>query len=427
MRSVLPKQEPARRLRIDGPKPQEYLMVFSALVVSVSWVADIGSNTIQYFFYVLAATGAILAGRLRFRSHFTYIAGGLVILTLFVVSMQNGMGERRNLVFLMNMVLAILMIGAFRGRSVAFMKSYLDIVYFLTLISLIVFPLLFFQHGLLVPVPDIALASDEGKLHRSLHTLFGVSYFVSNNLSAVWRNQSIFWEPGMMACFLVIALAVADALNAKRRRKVTLILGILTTFTPGGYAVFGVYLFFKAAAVLNRRQIFHLLLAVTVVAVAYISLPVIRDVVLFLFKRDIENDPSVLIRSTDFWLPFYSAAEAPLFGHPNFDQYQAAMLDAISRERGGMSNSLGEYFYRFGFVWSFVWLLAFASGLKRIPELPGYVFPVVVLILLYEPIGFSLFFIMFVFVGLNEASLTHIPRLFRGRRVLPTNRKLAIQ
>lgn len=400
---------------MDGPKAHEHLMVFSALVVSVSWVADIGSNAIQYFFYALAATGAILAGRLRLRSRFTFVAGGLVVLSLFVVSMQNGIGERRNLLFLVNMFLAILMSGAFRGRSVAFMKSYLEIVYLLTLTSLIVFPFLFFQHGLLVQVPDIALSNIEGKLHRSLHTLFGVSYFVSNNSSAVWRNQSIFWEPGMMACFLVIALAFADALNATRGRKITLLLGILTTFTPGGYAVLGIYLFFKATAVLSRRQMFHVLLALAVVGVAYASLPVIRDVVLFLFKRDIANDPSVLIRSTDFWLPFYSAMDAPFFGHPNFDQYQVAMLDVISRERGGMSNSLGEYFYRFGFVWSFVWLLVIAAGLRKIPNLPRYVFPVVLLILLYEPIGFSLFLLLFVFIGVNEASQASNSYLSRWR------------
>lgn len=400
-------------------------MVFSALVVSVSWVADIGSNAIQYFFYVLAAIGVILGGRLRFRSQFTYVAGGMVILTLFVVFMQNGMDERRNVLFLVNMILATLMVAAFQGRSVAFMKSYLKILYILTLTSLIVYPFLFLQSSLLVSVPDAALASIEGKLHRSLYTLFGISYFVSNNYGAIWRNQSIFWEPGMMACLLVIGLAFADALNAKRRRKIILLLGILTTFTPGGYAVLGVYLFFKSVSVLSRRQVFHVLLGLAVVFVAYVSLPVIRDVVLFLFERDIENDPSVLIRSTDFWLPFYSAAEAPFFGHPNFEQYQLAMFQTISRERGGMSNSLGEYFYRFGFVWSFVWLLLIAYGLRRIPRLPGYFFPVAVLILLYEPIGFSLFFIMLVFIGANEASLARLPRFFRRRDAAPEDRSLA--
>ena len=93
-------QQQERRLELESPKPQEYLMIFSTLVVSVSWVADIGSNFIQYFFYVLAVTGAILTGRLRFQSHLLYAGSGLVASTLLVVLIQNGMGERRNLLFL---------------------------------------------------------------------------------------------------------------------------------------------------------------------------------------------------------------------------------------------------------------------------------------------------------------------------------------
>jgi hypothetical protein len=379
-------------------------MVFSALVVSVSWVADIGSNLVQYAFYVFFLIGVILAGGFVFRPRLLFFVLGMLLLTLLVLVLQNGLGEWRNRLFVANMMLAVLATSAFRGRSIAFMKSFNDILYILTLLSLIVLPLVFVQKGLLLDVPDFAMTSAEFKQHRSLTTLFGVSYFVSNNASEVWRNQSIFWEPGMMACLLVLALMFADALGESRTRKGVYLLGILTTVTPGGYAVLAVYLLFRSASVLSRKQMFHLLLGIAAIAVAYLALPVIRDVVLYLFKRDIQNDPSVLIRSTDFWLPFRAAFDSPWFGHPNFDEYRSMMYMVIARERGGMSNSLGEYFYRFGIVWALAFLATLSVGLKRYPNLAGYSFPVLVLTLIYEPIGFSLLFLMLIFGGLNVAA-----------------------
>lgn len=372
------------------------------MVVSVSWVADIGSNLIQYTFYILAIIGAFWAGALRFSKRILRSITGIIILTFSVLFLQDGLGEWRNQLFLANMALALLATAAFRGRSIVFMKSFNDIVYIFTVTSLIVLPFLLFQKSLLFDVPDFAMQGIESKQHRNLQTLFGVSYFVSNNSSGVWRNQSIFWEPGMMACLLIIALMFADALGEPRKRKVVYVLGIITTFTPGGYAVLLIFLLFRSASIISRKQLFHLILGVMTVMVAYLSLPTIREVVIYLFNRDIQSDPSVLIRSTDFWLPFQASISSPWVGHSNFEEYQLMMFAFIERERGGISNSIGEYFYRFGVVWAFAWLAMLAASLRSYPNLAGYCFPVIVLALAYQPIGFSLLFLMIVFIGLNE-------------------------
>jgi len=384
------------------PRNSEYLMVFSILIISVSWVADIGNDFIQYTFYFFAVMGVFLSGRLLFHRRLLTSMLAVMVITLPILFMQNGFSEWRNQLFFANMALAVLVTGAFRGRSAALMKSYNDILYVLTVLSLIVFPLVFVQKGLLVDIPEFALTEIEFKLNRSLKTLFGLSYFVTNGSNEIWRNQSVFWEPGMMAGLLVLALMFADALGETRKRKSIFIVGILTTFTPGGYFVLAAYLLFKLASTLSRKQLFHLILGITTILVVYLLMPVVRDVVLYLFNRDIQNDPSVLIRSTDVWLPFWAALESPWFGRPNFEEYQLAMYMFIERERGGMTNSLGEYFYRFGIIWAVVWLAIISVSLRNFPNLAGYSFPIIMLMLVYEPIGFSPFVLMLAFGGLNE-------------------------
>jgi hypothetical protein len=121
-----------------------------------------------------------------------------------------------------------------------------------------------------------------------------------------------------------------------------------------------------------------------------------------LFGRDIFSDASVFIRSTDLWLPFVTAFESPFWGHSNMSNYTSSMIDAIDRGIGGTTNSLGSYFYRYGIIWGVGMVFLIAQSLRGYSKLDAASLPVVLLTMVYEPIGYSLIFLVIIFVGLND-------------------------
>lgn len=336
---------------VGRPTWLQYLLVFLVLLVSVSWIADIGSNWIQYPLYILLLVTIPFVRKPRYSRIFIIWFSVFVIATLAVLIAQQGLSERSSVFFLANMAIAFLVVGVFRGQGVNFWRCFNDLIFILTVISLCLYPLVFAK-DILVELPRYLLTESEIKIHRDLFTAFGLSYYVtSGSVTDIWRNQAIFWEPGMHASMLILALLFSQLVGESKRRKVVYVVGVVSTFAVGGYAILAVLIGFWMLYRISKRQMFFVVIMVVIFIFAYIGIELIQRLVFFLFDRDIQNDASVFIRSADLWLPFITALDSPFWGHPNIAHYSISMMDAIDRAMVGITNSLGAYFYKYGLIW----------------------------------------------------------------------------
>jgi hypothetical protein len=133
--------------------------------------------------------------------------------------------------------------------------------------------------------------------------------------------------------------------------------------------------------------------------IATSSFPVIREVILFVFNRDIYDDPSIYIRSTDFWLPYVAALDSPFFGFSSIETYQDKMLIAIDRQMTGITNSFGAYFYYYGYIWSGFFVIWVFNAFSRAGLAFGSIPYVLFFGSMYEPIGYTCFFFFLVFLA----------------------------
>jgi len=424
----LPTQPVWRGRRISRTRLRHGVMVFLLLLVSASWVANTGADWLQYTGYALLALIAVpLGSSARFTPALLRTALLLISVTVLISLLNGGMASKGNLLFIINILIGLSCAYVIGARSLAFAETYNGIVLALAMVSLALFPLIFLTDSVLVQLPDMLIkpSSSEITQDRRFYTILGLSYFSTNQTpSEIWRNQSIFWEPGMFGFMLVIALAFSEVLGESRRRRAVYVLGIVMTFAPGAYALLLFYLGLWAFSFLRKGVLAALVLSGLFATLALLFIPLLREVLLVLFNRDIYTDNSIYIRITDLWLPYVVALQSPFWGYSSMVPYQDGMAIAIERRMDGMTNSFGAYFYRYGYIWAAFMFGVIAGGVRRFgPEL-GLLLPVLLLGIMYEPIGFSPLFLALVFVGLNSSQTLRQQIAARGgQQALAENRQ----
>ncbi len=118
-----------------------------------------------------------------------------------------------------------------------FIKNFITVCFFLTVISLVGYILQIF-------IPDILFQINNWNgldvRNNSNSLLFNFTYLHP------MRNSGCMWEPGAFAALLVIALLFIDFFNNEKRtrEKVIISIGILTTISTNGYLLLAlIYLF----------------------------------------------------------------------------------------------------------------------------------------------------------------------------------------
>lgn len=386
-----------------------YVQILLLIINSASWVANLGADWLQIavlgFAILFAATGVpinAVSKRLVFAWFF------LTVSILVVAILRSGVPTNSDILFFIAIFVAALAASSVQGQTEIAIQAFVRLMFHLCVISLILFPLVFVAKGLLVPVPDALqqFFTDTINSNRRFYTFFGLSYFATNHgLDDIWRNQSIFWEPGMLGLFSVLALALSDVVGASRKYKHVFVAAALSTFAPGTYALLIIYLGLRILRVSQMGVVMSGLTIALFASLAAGSIPLLREIALFLFDRDIYNDNSIFVRFTDFWLPYVVALDAPLLGFTTILPYQDAMQIAIERRMNGMTNSVGAYFYRYGYVWAVAFILWTGAMFARAgPQFGGI--PYVMFVgVMYEPVGFSSVFLYLIFLMASASQM----------------------
>lgn len=375
------------------------------LVVSASWIANMGAEWLQYTCRIALLILSIYSFNMKHLRFSSLISVSVIFISPLAISLARPDGSSlTDLLVSANALIGFLAASAFGSDYFKAFKAYVRVMYLLGIISLVIFPIIFILPELIIPVPDIFQSFFTGtyREERRFFTLFGVAYYVSSHgIQDIWRNQSIFWEPGMLGFFSVIALAILEALGRRivSKEGAVFVACIVTSFAPGAYALLALYLILRFLRGTRRGVLASGLYVAGLLVTAALSISVVRETVLFLFERDIYLDSSVVVRAVDFWLPYQVAIDSPFYGHADVSNYQDAMFRKIHVRSLGITNSVGEYFYRFGYLWASVFLVWVLYAFSKLHKRCGLIPYILLIGIMYQPIGFSAFLFFLVFLA----------------------------
>jgi hypothetical protein len=180
---------------------------------------------------------------------------------------------------------------AFHAFRQDFTKRFVDVSVVLTIVSLIVWMLC-----LTIPPFMKSLALNYGIPSNEVSYSF-IFFNISDKIGEVWpvRNCGFCWEPGRYSCFLVIALFfyfLRFGLSFKSRKFWILTIGLLSTFSTTGYAMFLVLIF---AWVVHERKLNPLYLLPVLLLIALVwNLPFMKEKIM-----DLQADEDTAMSSID--------------------------------------------------------------------------------------------------------------------------------
>lgn len=224
----------------------------------------------MYFWFILFPLAVITVSRIRvaFRSNGIQTIYIFIIGTFLVCLFQSFTSLPVNINYSLGQVL---LLSCFLLLAIATKESLLEkLVFLMTIIatySIIIYALCsFFQ-----PIKDYLLNEVSYRfpsigVENAIQEGGGINFVIYNfqqvsEFAAFFRNCGPFWEPGMFAVFLDLALFVnIFILHGKRFVNFILIVALLTTMSTGGY-VCGLFILF-AYAMLERRNVFISLLSI---------------------------------------------------------------------------------------------------------------------------------------------------------------------
>lgn len=170
----------------------------------------------------------------------------------------------------------ILFICAMFARIISskFVNIYIDLIYFVSLICLILWFICLFQPGLLA-LKSIAslfplLGWDNIENNTNVVTTLYI-YSIPLDKEGLIRNSGPFWEPGRFTIYITLALAINLFYFKERiisKKNIVFILTNITTFSTTGYVATAVlfigYIFFS-----NLKKGYKILFSVVLLTVVY--------------------------------------------------------------------------------------------------------------------------------------------------------------
>lgn len=247
----------------------------------------------------------------------TLILIGIIILSMMINNDFTGRNQR----------LIVLIVSSYllcrKINFENFALSYLKIIFYLALISLIFWIFSFF----------ISPSSHFTSVTYRVYEVYLGIYF---KLSGVISNSSIFWEPGVYQYYLNIALIFSLFLQEKRKilniTNVILVISVISTFSAAGYVTMTCVFIAYALSLMAKRKriyvgrgiaIFYSLILLSVFAFIKSDLYIWST---FLAKFSM-NNVSMINRVNSFISPIVVGFQNILLGiglgnvHNNFFQY----------------------------------------------------------------------------------------------------------
>ena len=294
------------------------IVIFLILFLSGSFLTsnDIIPSEVTKLFWLIVV-GLILF-KLKKNIIINYYIIGLII--SFVISfIVNPVGIATYFYICVSVIIAILMINTWSFQK--FRESYVKILFFLSVFSLIMMALFYI-------FPQMNNFFNVYNISKTAKHANYIIFTKIVNENGFGRNCGMFWEPGAYQTFICIALIFEISKPSPSVRKIIVfIITILTTFSTTGYiALLFVYIYLFFGKYNNKKQIngfiYLSILCITAILILFQDLffstqnyTPFGKIILY-FTSDVYNSKvsSVSIRINSVVQPIIVFLNNPLFG-----------------------------------------------------------------------------------------------------------------
>lgn len=278
------------------------------------------------------------------------------------------------------------------------------VVYSLSIIGLIFFILNIILGGLQAPL-YVTNSHGAGFSH------FFVWANLNNGLD-VFRNTSIFREPGIYMIYIIFALLInIYVIETNIKRFAILLVSLISTLSTAGIIIgcIVLWLYFNRLK-FSKRYSIYLFLIILLVSV----LPFIEQTEYFLnvmgkFNPDNDSYASFVARQSSIFVPL-KMAQSNIFGvgfsaFPNIYESVSYKMYGTPMDIGNSTNSITNMIARFGWLWGVFYIKLVYNLSNMISLRSSYkwvVFLVICLCFFNEDIWNSYIFSIFILFGLKR-------------------------
>jgi hypothetical protein len=253
--------------------------------------------------------------------------------------------------------------------------TYVNLIFFLSIISLIFYPSQFFPSiqefikstaGSVIDPVGTAM-DPEGYKSKTLIFFTFMHNYGNTVISEIPRNCGAFWEPGLFAVFLNLALLINLYVNNETlfsRKNVVFIITILTTLSTAGYiALFIIFL----SIFLLRASRLQFVFSLPVLALfLFLSVTYVWKLDFISQKIDATFEARGSYASSRFGAVLYHIEELkkfPLAGTHLLKE--ASEINLVSNERESSPNGLSLIFFFYGIPAAILYFILFYKGLNK--------------------------------------------------------------
>lgn len=376
-------------------------LIFCLLLLSGS-VLHVGFFTPTYVFTLTFVLIFLLyKGSFNKKELFLFLFTFLLSIVFFILNFlfSKSTDFKDYAIVLMQVLLSLLIILAFKLTNADLKYHIYRVLKLILIVSLIGFFLSPFNLG--KPV-DFS-----GYIANTIFYLF--YYFAEINIGPLllYRNQGIFWEPGLLAIYANIFLFLSIHFFKSKKNIALAFICIISSFSTTG-----IFMMIVQIAFLSKGRKFTLLQKTATIATL---IPIIVLGVYSFLGKKTESEERELssygMRTFDLYSGSMVAINHPIFGvglnKTSFiierDKFLPPEIELIYEKIGerGNSNSLLALFYSLGSICAFLWLFMLYRQNVFINQ-RGMFFFIIVFGFLSEPLVFTPFFMAFMFMGLQR-------------------------
>lgn len=385
---------------------KELFLTFLITYVSFSWIPDSGASWVKLISFAITAGVALLCIKSRSgigikKAVLPYVVTFYVI--AFIAFLIHNRLDEISLIIKLTLVcllLAALKIDVFLTCVVGLSK----VIFFPT-----VFGLICSIYGVNFRIPESLILSDK--------VYYITPFFTVQRTLFESRAYSIFWEPGIFACFANIVLAIRLFRNDERLRFCWReFFYIALAQSIGGMLSLAVLLVAYFAK--RNRIVDRCVFASGVWVAVLLSLNFserfddLTNVVSFftesIFSRNLTVDESFAARSIDFYLPFSIAMGSPFIGFSNIDEFVKIATNIRGQSALIITNSWGLIAYFYGFIFLAMYAAAAIVGVRKLGFGRSYILIFWFYILLTSaPVHTTIFILLFLLLLIGDRPSDH--------------------
>lgn len=281
------------------------VLVFLAILLSKSLYFELFfNNTILIPFFISSFALIIISNKINVRLVLFFF------IFVFVVLINNEVRMFSFVSLIMRLWIAIFLVSYLSFEK--FAKIFTDLVLVVGVVSLLTFPIIFFDID--SPLPDFV--ATDGRYLRNF-IFFGVSEnFIEYK---IYRNSGLWWEPGAFQIFVMLGFFFSIINKEVSKSKYFLFLVVIfsTQSTAGIFLFFflSIYLIFQKASLLQ----INILLLFFVFSLVFILVPEIDD------KFNGDGFHSASSRVSDVLISFELLMDNLWFGYGYGNQIEVAI------------------------------------------------------------------------------------------------------